>query len=66
MTILKFLEHVFGRFWLDAAKINGVQRISFASYEGYKMPQLHFFNFPECKFALGILHNTEGNFDKQT
>ena len=30
------------------------------------MPQLQMFNFPECKFALGILHSTAGNFDKQT
>ena len=30
------------------------------------MPQLHIFDFPECKFALGILHNIEGNFGKQT
>ena len=30
------------------------------------MPQLHIFNIPECKFAPGILHSTEGNFGKQT
>ena len=25
-----------------------------------------YFNFPKCKFALGNLHNKEGNFGKQT
>ena len=30
------------------------------------MPQLHIFNFPKFKFALGNLHSTEGNFGEQT
>ena len=30
------------------------------------MPQLHIFNFPKFKFALGNLHSREGNFGKQT
>ena len=51
----------------DAAKINKVQMISFLSYGRYKLPCLiFFFNFPKCKVAFGILHNTEGNFGKQT
>ena len=50
---------------LDAGKIIEIQMISFSSYEGYEMLRLHSFNFPKCKFALGVLRSTKGNLSKR-